>query len=195
MSVYSLNWIYSPRYDLNMSSYQIPTKPIGHGGNCSCAISSSCIESVFINDQIIPGFLVGCSSLESLMRSTLICLYNQTCLDLINIANISTITPLNASLSTQFPPNMTVENMIPNMFIEQWSYNVSYSAFFTQCQPSSCSYSVSQRKDFLKIVTILLGIYGGLTTVLHLIAPLLVTMTNKIIERFRGTTNTVVPFY
>ena len=195
ISIYSLNWVYSPRYDRNMSFYQIPTEPIRHGKGCSCATSSACTEPVFVNDQIIPGFLIGCSSLESTIRSTLICLYNQTCLNLINIANISTITPLNASLPSRFRPNMTIEEIISDMFVEQWSSNVSYSEFFTKCKPSSCSYLVSQRKDVLRIIAVLLGIYGGLTTILHFIAPLLITIARKIVDRCRGISNVVVPFH
>ncbi len=195
MSVYSLNWVYSPQYDINMSYYRIPTRPVSHGENCSCATSSACIESVFVSGQIIPGLVLGCSPLESLFRSSLICLYNQTCLDLINIGNLSTIKPLDPLLPSRFPPNMTVEEMVPNIFIEQWLWNMTYSTFFTECQPLSCSYSVSQRKDALKIITILLGVYGGLTTILYFIAPLLINVSSKIVDQFRRSNNAVIPFH
>jgi hypothetical protein len=195
MSVYSLNWVYSPQYDINMSNYRIPIRPVSHGENCSCATSSACIESVFVSGQIIPGLVLGCSSLESLLRSSLICLYNQTCLDLINIGNLSTMKPLDPLLPSQFPPNMTVEQMVPNMFIEQWLWNMTYSTFFTECQPLSCSYTVSQRKDALKIITILLGVYGGLTTILYFIAPWLITVSSKIVSQFGRFNNAVVPFH
>ncbi len=193
MSVYSLDWVFSPRYNLNMSYYIIPTRPVSHGQNCSCATSSTCTEPVFVSGQIIPGFVLGCSSLESLLRSTLSCLYNQTCLNLINIANLSTINPLDALLSSRFSPNMTVEEIIPTIFIEQWSSNVSYSAFFTLCQPLSCSYSMSQRKDFLKIITILLGLYGGLTMILHFSTPVLILVLSKIADKFKRHDNVVTP--
>ena len=194
LSVYSLNWIYLPQYDLNMSYYRIPTQLVSHGQNCSCATSSTCTESIFIDGQLIPGFRLGCSSLESLLRSSLICLYNQTCLDLINIGNLSTINPLNDSLSSRFLPNMTVEELIPSMFLETWSSNLSYAAFFTQCHPLSCSYSVSQQKNTLQIITILLSIYGGLTMILRYIAPVLNNISIKIMNKFRRYQQAVVPF-
>ena len=194
MTVYSLNWIFSPRYNANVPFAQIPTQPVRHGENCSCATSSTCTEPIFVNGKSIPGFALGCSSLESLLRSTLNCLYNRTCVDLINIGNISTITPLDYLPSDRFRPNMTVEELIPSMFIEQWSSNISYSTFFMQCQPISCSYSVSQRKDILRIIAILLGIYGGLTTVLYFAVPFLITFFDKTSQKFQGTNNAVVPY-
>ena len=182
MSAYSSNWVYSPQYNRNMSYYAVPTRPVSHGEDCSCATSSTCVEPVYIDETNIPGLVLGCSVYESLLRSTLICLYNQTCLDLINIANLSNIHPLNHSSTSPFRPNMTVNEMIPNMFIEGWSSNISYSTFYTQCQPLSCIYSVSKQKDTVKIITILLGVYGGLTTVLRFVAPLLITIARKIIH-------------
>ena len=89
---------------------------------------------------------------------------------------------------------MTVEELITSMFIEEWSSNVSYSTFFIQCKPLLCSYSVSQRKDILRITAILLGIYGGLTTILRFVTPSLITIFEKIRQKFQGINSAVVPF-
>jgi hypothetical protein len=193
MTAYSTNWVYSPKINENISSYVIPTQPVSLGENCSCDISSNCVEPVYVGETVIPGFLLGCSIFESLLRSTLICLYDQVCLNLINIGNLSTIHPLNYSSTSSFQPNMTVEEMIPNMFIEEWSSNISYSTFYTQCQPLSCSYSISQRKDTLKIATILLGVYGGLTAVLNFVAPLLIIIASKLIKPFQRRNRVIIP--
>jgi hypothetical protein len=193
MTAYSTNWAYSPKNNANISSYVIPTQPVSHGENCSCDISSSCVEPVYLGETIIPGFLLGCNVFESLLLSTLICLYDRVCLDLINIGNLSTIHPLNHSSTSPFQPNMTVEEMIPNMFIEECSSNISYSTFYTQCQPLSCSYSISQRKDTLKIITILLGVYGGLTAVLHFVVSLLMTIASKVVKPCQRRNRVIIP--
>jgi hypothetical protein len=114
MTVYSLNWVYELRY--STVNYPIPTQPVSHG-NCSCATSSSCTEPVVLNGQPISDFVLGCFPIESLLRSILVCLYNQACLDRINLGRLS-VTPLNASAPSQFSPNMTVDELLANSFIE-----------------------------------------------------------------------------
>jgi hypothetical protein len=74
ISIYSTNWIYSPiKYDRNLIGLPIPLKPVSHG-NCLCSTSSTRVEPVNHNGQIIPGFFVGCLPMESIFQSTLICL-------------------------------------------------------------------------------------------------------------------------
>ncbi|CAF3386190.1 unnamed protein product [Rotaria sp. Silwood2] len=194
INVFSLNWVYSLEGNNQVPYYRIPTRPISHGPNCSCATSSACTEPVFIGNEIVPGFTLGCSPMESLLRSTLTCLYNQTCLNLINIRNLSFIHPLDASLPSRFMLNSTVENLTANAFVEQWLYNISYSTFYSTCQPSICTYSVSKRKDLLEVITIILGLYSGLTLILRLIAPLLISASNLVSVLVWRRNNTVVPF-
>ncbi|CAF3817847.1 unnamed protein product [Rotaria sp. Silwood1] len=143
---------------------------------------------------MVPGFILGCSPMESLLRSTLMCLYNETCLNLINIQNLSFIHPLDASLPSRFMLNSTVEDLTANVFVEQWLYNISYSAFYSKCQPSICAYSVSKRKDLLEVITIVLGLYGGLTLILRFIAPLLISAADLISALVWRRNNNVVPF-
>ncbi|CAF4924985.1 unnamed protein product, partial [Rotaria sp. Silwood1] len=108
--------------------------------------------------------------------------------------NLSFIHPLDASLPSRFMLNSTVEDLTANVFVEQWLYNISYSAFYSKCQPSICAYSVSKRKDLLEVITIVLGLYGGLTLILRFIAPLLISAADLISALVWRRNNNVVPF-
>jgi hypothetical protein len=194
LNIYSSNWVFGPRYGAKIPDDPIFTQPVSHGPNCSCAISPTCTEPIFLDGQIIPGFVLGCIPLESLLRSTLLCLYNQTCIDLININNLPSIRPLDASSFTRFELNTTVDELAMDMFVEEWSLNVSYSNYFNECKPTVCSYWVSQRKNTLQLVTILLGIYGGLTTILYVVVPYLIIIFHRIMLKIWKRNDVVVPY-
>ncbi|CAF1343282.1 unnamed protein product [Rotaria sp. Silwood1] len=159
LSIYSTNWIFSPiKYNPNLIGLPIPLKPVSHG-NCSCATSSACVEPVYYNGQIVLGFVVGCHPMQSLFQSTLICLYNQSCVDQININQLP-VTSLIASSNNQYPINRTIEQLIDAAFDEQWSVDIDYPRFFNECQPTTCVYSISARRDSIQIIITLLGFYG-----------------------------------
>lgn len=192
MTIYSSNWIYSPiKYDSNRIGLPIPLIPVSHG-NCSCSISFDCAEPVIYNGKIVPGFVLGCLPFESLFQSTLICLYNQTCIDQININNLSVI-PLTPPLNNQLSINRTIEELIDNALDQQWTVNISYSSFFNECQPTSCSYSINQSKNILQIIITLLGLYGGLTVTLRSIVPFIIAFVHQILLIFQQFKNKIHP--
>ena len=102
-SLFLSNWVF-------FLNYSDPTKPLLEGflidvlaqpttydnGNCSCGIQSNCSTlSDFpfrLSNQSIratlSGFLVGCYSFDALLQSTLLCLYNQTCMDIPSCINL-----------------------------------------------------------------------------------------------------------
>ena len=45
---------------------------------CDCGITASCIQNSI---PYVPGYVIGCLPLESLLRSTFECLYDQICVD------------------------------------------------------------------------------------------------------------------
>lgn len=187
MTVYATNWIFSIR-DTDSGKLVI-TQPVPHG-NCSCTTDLSCSEPVRMNGQIIPGFVVGCLSLESLFQSSLVCLYNQTCVDSINMAR-SSVRALNASLMDASLLGRSIIQLVNNAFDEEWQVNVSYSSYFEQCRPSQCFYSVSKRLEALHIIVTLLGLYGGLTAVLRVFAPQFISIRQKIANRLLRGNNRV----
>lgn len=126
----------------------------------------------------VSGFIVGCSPVESLLQSTLECLFDMSCLDIIHTfipstSNITGIYGLNKN-QTQFDSNMTVQMIINKLFIENWSMKLSFSDYDTYCAPIQCAYTVVQRNNALYVLTKLLSLYGRLTVTLRLLVPIIV---------------------
>ncbi|CAF4141794.1 unnamed protein product, partial [Adineta steineri] len=106
------------------------------GSNCSCAISRNCTRPLgfycsaaschSINSQpniTVPGMYMGCTPIDSLLVSTLTCLYNQSCIQFLLDSRLFDIsskklpidprgvntTALDPDLPSQFLPNFTFE--------------------------------------------------------------------------------------
>ena len=202
VSSYFLNWfIWLPTSRLHVS---LPISPVVIGSQCSCGTRSDCVDQggVFNTNTgelryPVPGLSVGCSVVETLLRSNLKCLYMQECIDAIRyysqMSNV-TIQALNASsLSSRFPVDSTVEEMVEALFVEKWQFNVSYSEFYQQCAPVYCAYTLNERKQISFIISRLLGLYGGITVSLRFLAPCIVSFFFKIKNYRRPTRVTVFP--
>ena len=191
ISLYSTNW-----YPIlnNWLVYATVYMQPQYYGNCSCLTSSSCTQTPV---PFIQGYLVGCTILESVLASTIECLYEQTCVELLTThLNLSIPIPtLLKNNETRFSPNATVASIVQQMFIETCSSNVSYNQFFEQCHPLSCSATFVKRNSPIYVVTKLFGLYGGLTTALKVIIPFLVFPLGKVIRKRRRTLQTKVHPY
>lgn len=194
INIFSTSWTYALDDNRHIPYYRISTKPVSHGPNCSCAISSACTEPIFVENEMIPGFVLGCSPLESLLRSTLVCLYNQTCVDLINVGNVPFINILDVSIPSEFSPNTTVEEMARNVFLEKLLVEVSYSDYFSHCQPLSCTYLMLKSQSGLQLISVILSLYGGLTLTLYSITGWLAKTIFLLAAKIRPRDNAVHPF-
>ncbi len=129
------------------------------------------------------GFVIGCTAVESVLSSTLECLFDWSCLGNIHTcilsSNISGIYPLNTS-QTRFAPNTSIERIIDDLFIEKWSTEYSFSNYFEECAPVLCAYTLEKRNNVLYVITKFLGLYGGLTAALSLCIPFIVGWWRKI---------------
>lgn len=205
VSGFFLNWHWSLKND--QSSATIPTYPVTMKNQCSCATRNDCFESGSFYDGLggtvlytIPGLNVGCSIVETLLRSTFECLYDRACIahtvkhikQLPDTFNGSIgYMPMNSTIMSRFSTHTTIGDVVDALFIEKWHINVSYAAFYRQCAPSYCSYTDQQRHNFLYVISRLLGLYGGLTVSLHLIVPYMVKLLFNIKNHF--CTNTIAP--
>lgn len=150
--------------------------------------------TLLIPYQFVDGWKISCWPVESLLLSTLQSFYNQTTLNQI-LTNInSSVLPdrfiaLNSSNSSTFNPNATLDILVQNLFIEKWSQTLNYSSYYTSCQPQSCQYNIDQHSEPIYIITSLLGLYGGLSVILHFIIPIIVKF---ILERFERRSTTTV---
>ncbi len=165
-------------------------QPNGKLEVCSCANNISCGQQAAIyrpnfvdnsrNPYYIPNFYVRCFPIESLIQSTLECFYNNhPCLHIIgNSTNqplFTNITRLDASRPSNFPINTSVGDLLEQLFIDSWLVNPSYPAYFAECKPILCFYTVTERSSRLEIVTTVTGLIGGLSTILKILSPYIVS--------------------
>jgi hypothetical protein len=162
----------------------------------SCASPSKVIQPHlhprFLFD--VPGFYTGCYVIESLLQSTLECFYSQQCIDklqrYLNSSSSINVRALDESLPSVYSVNSTIQKLVDNLMIELWNVSTIYERYYTECQPTQCTYTLQRRNDVIYIFTILFEIAGGLTTALELIMPRLVKI---IMYCIRKRTIRVVP--
>ena len=161
---------------------------IGDDDECFCGVTADCSASADFSDlygeetegafttpqdsiYTVTGFLVGCYALEGLLRSTLQCFYDSTCLTTVLTYfppnNITNLVPLDIN-QTQYSSATTIEIIANDLFLEQWLAEISFSAYYSTCAPLLCTYKITRYNNFLQILTTLLGVYGGLSVVLRL---------------------------
>jgi hypothetical protein len=174
--VFETNWQWMDP-SLNHPEYwgvKLNTKPIVYNESCNCGLSSQCFQE----SSTMPGLLVGCYPLESLLKSTLQCLYNASCFSQLPTVKRSFI-PLIDSKTSRYEKNSTVELILNQLMVEQWFNSVTYENYYNQCAPSLCSYSYTQRRSALEVLTLLLGLEGGLTIIMNILARIVVAVWQK----------------
>ena len=162
---------------------------------CSCHDTATCKEQSYVyafesdSDVIflVPGFVTGCYVFEGLMQSNLICLFNQSCIDqlrqAVDFSNNFTTLALDLSKLTRHQSNTTVENIMRDIMVEEWTRNISYANYFTQCRPVYCRYTYTKKYDVLFVITSIIAVIGGLTTILQIIVPRFVKLVRWLIKK------------
>ena len=180
MSVFETNWQWVTPSLYNPSYWRHPlyTQPIVYNGSCNCGLSSQCVQE----SSTMPGLMVGCYPLESLLKSTLECLYNTSCFSLLQSISRS-FAPLKDSSSSRYQKNSTVDFILSQLMVEQWTSSVIYENYYAQCAPSLCSYIT--RRPALQVLTLLLGLLSGLTIIMNVVAFLLVTLWQEVLMKLR----------
>ncbi|CAF1056836.1 unnamed protein product [Adineta steineri] len=125
------------------------------------------------NYTIINGFYLGCTPLDALLQSTLNCLYELDCIQLL-VSYFPNLIQMNFNLNISIlsfkHENKSVLDYFQNLFIENWSSNINYLAYFDKCSPSICTYTTTNRKNLSYGITLLISLYGGLIIILRLVA-------------------------
>ena len=196
-SALMLNWEWVSPTHTTFQSLQ--TRPVEHSLGCSCGTRNDCIKrgglyeySVDSTIWLIPGFVIGCSSIETVLESTLECFYNQSCIDTLLehgaivvrwMGTPMNVTALNPDLASRFQQNTSMREMVGLLFVEEWQKNVYYETFYKKCAPVQCSYSYETRNEILYIATTMLSIYGGATAILRLVVPYFVSLIMYFVQR------------
>ncbi|CAF1030677.1 unnamed protein product, partial [Didymodactylos carnosus] len=149
-----------------------------NSGQCDCARTSTCIESAILNNTVISGFYIGCLPIETILQSSLECLYDQTCINMISAR--SNITAINSIWPTsQFQPNTTIKHILSKLMIEQWNIESFFDKYYNECLPKYCTYTYVKRYDLLSVSTTIIGLFGGLTTAFEFMLPTLVNIFRR----------------
>ena len=119
--------------------------------------------------------MAGCLPMESIRQSTLECLYDESCVDVLSLQpNISRPKALKRS-SSKFSPNSTIGSMFDeSLFIESWNTTSSFEDYFLLCAPRSLTYTYEGRYHIAAIFTISISAFGGLVVLWDLVTPIIV---------------------
>lgn len=119
-----------------------------YDNNCSCLLPASCnspMSMYHTNDvygvtifqwAVASHFYSGCFKVQALLASTLECFYNESCMNHLFIyISSEPVTPyvlLDANISQA---NDTVESIVKQLFVANWSSNINFSAYYQYCAP------------------------------------------------------------
>ncbi|CAF4386382.1 unnamed protein product [Rotaria sp. Silwood2] len=86
------------------------------------------------------------------------------------------------SVSSRFAQTATIEQLITELMIEQLTTTIDFSTYYAKCNPTFCTYSYTRRFDILFIITMVINVFGGLSTILSFLSPLLMKLIFKILK-------------
>ncbi|CAF2805184.1 unnamed protein product [Rotaria sp. Silwood2] len=170
------NWYlddYTADFNIDLIELTISSRSYANG-TCICGRSSKCLSPLVIDGWLVPGLRVGCDPMESLLQSTLECLYNATCIDKIKPHDTTSNIMFRALDATLSSSDAIVQSLVDVLMVDQWETNVIYEHYYRACAPLYCIYSLEIRFDKVYVFTTIMGLSGGLTVALKLIIPLAV---------------------
>ncbi|CAF1355935.1 unnamed protein product [Adineta ricciae] len=130
-------------------------------------------------DYMFPEVRVGCMPLNGFFASTFAWWYNKTYLNRIQETyasilvsqSLAKLDQLDISVTTRFR-NETMEDLLRQMFLEtSTTNNTDFKQFYEACAPSSCSYTIKQRRDAFVLLLLFISICGGLNRILRIFVP------------------------
>ena len=131
--------------------------------------------SQFIPNATILGLVVNCLPTRMAFSLSLECFYSLSCLNLLLSVypmrmNVS---QLARAPSSRFQPETIVKEMVDELFLEEITNETSFSEYYQRCALLSCTYTYSERFDWVFVGTTLIALIGGLNAALRLLTPYL----------------------
>lgn len=188
---------------MNMLESQLQRNPAIYpviGDTCSCLSEGIMCGALtylyevydYAERRYLENLILKCLPTESALASTLECWYDENCSSAVIVAygtegiSISNGTlPLSFNTFSRFPKNVTMEVMMNELLIENWTIHVSYDKFFNKCAPVSCVYAIQERFDLFFVIITIIGIYKSLNDGFRLILPLIVRLALIFLRRIR----------
>ncbi|CAF1199914.1 unnamed protein product [Adineta ricciae] len=180
-----------------------PCKCSTRSNNCAVGLLLFKNASDMLDDaQFFSEIPYGCIPWKGFVGSTIAWWYDPSYIDDIRntyIAAMPTsfspiVIPLKRLTNDSFIQKQT-KYLIENMFIETIVKSPgNFSAFYHQCAPRSCSYTIVQRQNIFVLIVLLVSISKGLNGILRLLIPLLsriiIYFLHKFLHPFRNLTKT-----
>jgi hypothetical protein len=141
-------------------------------------------------DFVIPGMKVGCLPYQALADSTLECFFSAACLNrtaqmISNLPVASWPKPLNDTTMISFSLHTPVSIIFSNSIIDHWKEFINFTGYYDICEPVECTFTTVRRNSIVYLITLLIGLYGGLTVGLRIIVPLLIKTVRSIFNNFK----------
>ena len=192
---------------LKPTSYPTDTN---NNQTCTCLISNQCIrpQGFYCQDascyhmtslpnQTVPGLVLGCFPVNSLLLSTFECFYNQSCIQMLydwrlfEIADVVypltlNVTPLDADLPSRFSPTTTLDVIVSSLLVEEWINTTDVEMHYERCKPAICTYIYTAGFETIYVITTIFGLLGGLFLILRLSTPLIIQLSMEGIRRRRA---------
>jgi hypothetical protein len=67
---------------------------------------------------------------------------------------------------------------------EKWEINRNFSGYYSACAPKECTYTYLERFNIIHLITMLIGLYGGLTVGLRIVSPMIIRVGHYIHKNF-----------
>lgn len=142
------------------------------------------VEAFGMGRLPIKGIEAGCYALSSALASTLECYYDSNCIKLL-VSDSEQFPSLQPTSSDYASQTKTIQTLLDELFVENWLIDMSYADYYSECAPTTCSYSFNERNDFFITFTTIVAVIGGLNTVLRLIAPLITQIIGLIQHKIK----------
>ena len=100
----------------------------------------------------------------------------------LNITEILSILPaviLNKNASSRFGVNTTMFDIFSALGIENWNEKINYGLYYKNCNPLSCSYTITKNFNIPTVITTIVGLIGGLSVILRIITPIVIKLCRR----------------
>ena len=144
---------------------------------CSSSTATTCMGTATLAGEPVYGFQTGCYMMNALLKSSLQILYNQSFVDTL------TNSPEKFRKLSLAVPDTNVDSLLSRMLVTAWPNTISYEQYFNECKPDSCQYTVSHRYGLFHIVTLMIGLFGGLSASLRVAAPAVMEIVDLAIHK------------
>lgn len=147
----------------------------------------------------IPGWMISCFEMSSLLHSTLQCLYDESdCLRVVflNIKRHALDSPgsievnfrlrplIYNSESSRFSINTSVETLLQHLMVDKWNSQGSYRNYYDTCSPIYCTYSyITKNKSITQLLVACISMIGGLTAFVRFIAWNVTGLLNSLFDQ------------